>query len=159
MTNNFIEKLTLLNNYGMPRGQEISKEEYFEKMKIFYSEVSIEKYLMFFRELDNYFVNEEIPYEEKELVFELLIEFINAYYSLKDNIDKMPNNIKMIYDSYEEERRLSISFDDKYLNDFNYENLILNVEQFLNDPKNLLYKQIANNRIQKLIKKITERNL
>lgn len=143
MTSSFVTELKTLINFGIRNTEKLTPGERRNRMASFRKEVSIDKYRDLFNSLQDYFLNEEVPSEEKSDVIILTIEFIRYFPALEDNITFLPSIIQKLYSCHMNLYKIMFMFE--YLesreftciNDFN--TIMLDYLDYLDNSENDFY--------------------
>ena len=140
---NYVNELNKLINFGISLNEDLTIEDRRNRIKEFRETLSYEKYSKLFNELENYILDNEIASDEKEKVIFLVLEFIRSFTRLEDNIDLFPNNIKILYNSFNEYNAIYILFEYIYYNDVcmvaDYLNIVERYLSFLENPIHELF--------------------
>lgn len=143
MSNDFIEELKKLINFGIDGGEILSFEERKERMSSFRNDLSVDKYMNLFLSISNYLLSSEVSSLEKDEVIKYLLGFIRNFSIIENNISKLPVVIQNLYNSHINLFDILLAFDYIYTNDYTaikfFEDTMLRYLDFLENPINEFY--------------------
>ena len=160
MINEILKEIKIIINFGILDNEKLTREERMARMKRFREELSVEKYSDLFVKIENMLLDDKILVDEKDLLASEFLNLLSYYTSLQDNYDKFPPLLKQLFESHNLYKRLCILLEVISSYEFatpkDFEQIILDYFDFLENPSNEFYVHYCYSKIDKLNKMILE---